>query len=234
MPAPSIPPPAPIQRLDEHERARPSGRRSRARQEAARGRQAHRPRAHRPLAGPRQLHRGRGLRASTGATTSAWRTQKVLGDGVVTGHGLVDGREVFVFAQDFTVFGGSLSGAYAPEDLQGDGPGDEGRQARHRPQRLGRRPHPGGGRVARRLRRHLPAQHPRQRRRPADQLHHGALRRGRRVLARHHRLHPDGRGHELHVHHRARRHQGGDARGGHEGRPRRRLARTRPGAACAT
>ena len=39
--------------------------------------------------------------------------QKVLGDGVVTGHGLVDGRKVFVFAQDFTVFGGSLSGAYA-------------------------------------------------------------------------------------------------------------------------
>ncbi len=39
--------------------------------------------------------------------------QKVLGDGVVTGYGLVDGRKVFVFAQDFTVFGGSLSGAYA-------------------------------------------------------------------------------------------------------------------------
>src|SRR3954471_15093045 len=39
--------------------------------------------------------------------------QKVLGDGVVTGWGLVDGRKVFVFAQDFTVFGGSLSGAYA-------------------------------------------------------------------------------------------------------------------------
>src|SRR5437868_4485137 len=31
------------------------------------------------------------------------------GDGVVTGHGLIDGRKVFVFAQDFTVFGGSLS-----------------------------------------------------------------------------------------------------------------------------
>ncbi|MEP7337175.1 MAG: acyl-CoA carboxylase subunit beta [Acidobacteriota bacterium] len=31
------------------------------------------------------------------------------GDGFVTGHGLVDGREVFVFAQDFTIFGGSLS-----------------------------------------------------------------------------------------------------------------------------
>ncbi len=39
--------------------------------------------------------------------------QKFAGDGVVTGHGLVDGREVFVFAQDFTVFGGSLSETHA-------------------------------------------------------------------------------------------------------------------------
>ncbi len=39
--------------------------------------------------------------------------QKVLGDGVVTGYGQVGGRQVFLFAQDFTVFGGSLSGAYA-------------------------------------------------------------------------------------------------------------------------
>lgn len=39
--------------------------------------------------------------------------QRFLGDGVVTGHGLVDGREVFIFAQDFTVFGGSLSETYA-------------------------------------------------------------------------------------------------------------------------
>jgi propionyl-CoA carboxylase beta chain len=38
---------------------------------------------------------------------------RVLGDGVVTGWGLVDGRKVVVFAQDFTVIGGSLSGAYA-------------------------------------------------------------------------------------------------------------------------
>ena len=35
--------------------------------------------------------------------------QRVPGDGVVCGHGRVDGRLVFVFAQDFTVFGGSLS-----------------------------------------------------------------------------------------------------------------------------
>jgi propionyl-CoA carboxylase beta chain len=39
--------------------------------------------------------------------------QKYPGDGVVTGHGLVDGREVFLFAQDFTVFGGSLSETHA-------------------------------------------------------------------------------------------------------------------------
>jgi propionyl-CoA carboxylase beta chain len=39
--------------------------------------------------------------------------QKYLGDGVITGHGLIDGREVFVFAQDFTIFGGSLSETHA-------------------------------------------------------------------------------------------------------------------------
>ena len=39
--------------------------------------------------------------------------QRVLGDGVVTGHGTIDGRLVFVYSQDFTVFGGSLSEAYA-------------------------------------------------------------------------------------------------------------------------
>jgi len=39
--------------------------------------------------------------------------KRVPGDGVVTGHGLVENRPVFVFSQDFTVFGGSLSGANA-------------------------------------------------------------------------------------------------------------------------
>ena len=39
--------------------------------------------------------------------------QRFLGDGVVTGHGTIDGRLVFIFSQDFTVFGGSLSEAYA-------------------------------------------------------------------------------------------------------------------------
>src|SRR5262245_9402251 len=35
-------------------------------------------------------------------------SKRIPGDGVVTGHGRVEGRPVFVFAQDFTVFGGSL------------------------------------------------------------------------------------------------------------------------------
>src|SRR4051812_30663291 len=39
--------------------------------------------------------------------------ERYLGDGVVTGHGTIDGRLVFVFSQDFTVFGGSLSEAHA-------------------------------------------------------------------------------------------------------------------------
>jgi len=39
--------------------------------------------------------------------------QRILGDGVVTGHGTIEGRLVFVFSQDFTVFGGSLSETHA-------------------------------------------------------------------------------------------------------------------------
>ena len=39
--------------------------------------------------------------------------QKILGDGVVTGYGTINGRLVYVFSQDFTVFGGSLSETFA-------------------------------------------------------------------------------------------------------------------------
>jgi propionyl-CoA carboxylase beta chain len=39
--------------------------------------------------------------------------QRIPGDGVVTGRGMIDGRLVYVFSKDFTVFGGSLSGAHA-------------------------------------------------------------------------------------------------------------------------
>src|SRR6516225_11369124 len=39
--------------------------------------------------------------------------RKIPGDGVITGYGTIEGRQVCVFSQDFTVFGGSLSGAFA-------------------------------------------------------------------------------------------------------------------------
>lgn len=38
---------------------------------------------------------------------------KILGDGVVTGYGEINGRLIYLFSQDFTVFGGALSGAFA-------------------------------------------------------------------------------------------------------------------------
>ena len=47
------------------------------------------------------------------ATDFGLDEQKIPGDGVVTGYGQIDGRLVYVFSQDFTVFGGSLSEAHA-------------------------------------------------------------------------------------------------------------------------
>src|SRR3982751_3615918 len=47
------------------------------------------------------------------ATDFGLADQKFLGDGVVTGWGRVEGRLIYVFSQDFTVFGGSLSEAHA-------------------------------------------------------------------------------------------------------------------------
>ena len=46
-------------------------------------------------------------------TDFGMQDQQILGDGVVTGHALIDGRPVYLFSQDFTVFGGSLSETHA-------------------------------------------------------------------------------------------------------------------------
>ena len=51
------------------------------------------------------------LKAGRGGSLS--QEKNYLGDGVITGHGSIDGREVFVFSQDFTVLGGSLGEAHA-------------------------------------------------------------------------------------------------------------------------
>ena len=47
------------------------------------------------------------------ATEFGLADRKILGDGVITGHGTIRGRPVYVFSQDFTVFGGSLGEAHA-------------------------------------------------------------------------------------------------------------------------
>ena len=47
------------------------------------------------------------------STNFGMEKNRIPGDGVITGHGRIDGREVMLFSQDFTVFGGSLSETYA-------------------------------------------------------------------------------------------------------------------------
>ena len=135
--------------------------------------------------------------------------QQVPGDGVVTGHGTINGRLVFVFSQDFTVFGGSLSEAHAEKickimdrAIQVGAPvigiNDSG-GARIQE----------GRRLARGLCRGVRAQRAGQWRGAAAQRDHGALRRGCRLLAGHDRLHLHGPRQLLHVRHRA----GGGAHG---------------------
>ncbi|NEX92946.1 acyl-CoA carboxylase subunit beta [Caulobacter sp. 17J65-9] len=51
-------------------------------------------------------------------TDFGMENQKIPGDGVVTGHGTINGRLVYVFSKDFTVFGGSLSGAHASKIIK--------------------------------------------------------------------------------------------------------------------
>ena len=46
-------------------------------------------------------------------TDFGMQEQQILGDGVVTGHALIEGRPIYLFSQDFTVFGGSLSETHA-------------------------------------------------------------------------------------------------------------------------
>ena len=69
-------------------------------------------------------------------------------DGVITGWGTVDGRKVFVFSQDFTLFGGALGEVFAEKIHKVMDLAAQGRRAGHRPQRRRRRPHPGGRRSA--------------------------------------------------------------------------------------
>ena len=89
------------------------------------------------------------------------------GDGVITGFGTIDGRPVCVFSQDATVFGGSLGEVYGEKIVKVMDLALRNGCPRGGSQRRRRRPHPGGDHGSRALRRDLPAQRPRQRRRAA-------------------------------------------------------------------
>lgn len=54
-----------------------------------------------------------GMLVTHRSTDFGMESEKFLGDGVVTGYGEINGRLIYVFSQDFTVFGGSLSETYA-------------------------------------------------------------------------------------------------------------------------
>ena len=82
------------------------------------------------------------------------------GDAVVTGHGTIDGRRVCVFSPGLHGLRRLAGRGHGREDVQDHGPGGQDRLPRDRHQRLRRRPHPGGRRLARRLRRRLRAQRP--------------------------------------------------------------------------
>ena len=108
------------------------------------------------------------------------------------------------------------------EDLQGDGHGGEVPLPADRDQRLGRRPDPGGGRLARGLCGDLLAERPGLGSGTPALARARALRRRGRVLPRDDRLRPDVGG-VVHVHHRPRRREDGDRRGGDLRGARRRL-----------
>ena len=147
---------------------------------------------------------------------------KIPGDGVVTGWGTINGRAVFVFSKDFTVFGGSLSEAHAQKitkiqdmALKARAPmiglfDAGGARIQEGVAALG-----GYGEV---FKRNVIAS----RGDSADLRHHGAVRRGRRLLAGHDRLHLHGPGHVLHVRHRPGGGAHGHERGGDGGGARRR------------
>ena len=203
-------------RADRAPRPRRPGRRRGADRKAARGGQAHRPRAGRPAPRPGVVRRGRRPghpplpRLRDGGEDHPRRRR---------GGGLRHHRRPagLPLRPGLHRLRRLAVGDQRAEDLQGDGPGGGERRAAHRPQRLRRGAHPGGGGVARRLRRHLPAQHPGLRGGPPDQRHHGAVRRRRGLLAGDHRLRLHGRGDQLHVRHRPRGHPHGDPRGGDQG-----------------
>ena len=148
--------------------------------------------------------------------------KRPLGDGVVTGYGTIDGRDVCIFSQDATVFGGSLGEVYGEKIVKVQELAIKtGRPLIGINDGAGARIQEGRG-LARPVRRDLPPQHPGLGRHPADLADHGRRRRRARLLPRAHRLRHHGRPDQPDVHHRSRRDQDRHRRGRHDGGARRR------------
>ena len=211
-----------LEKLEERARARPRRRRQGPHRGAAQARQADRPRAPRTpdgqglVRGVRHVRRAPLGRIRHGALEDPRRRRghrlghRQRPHGVRLRQGLHRVRRL------------ALRDPRA-EDHQDPGHGAEGARADHRPVRRRRRPHPGGRRLARRLRRGVQAQRPLLGRHPADQRHHGAVRGRRRLFAGDDRFHLHGARHQLHVRHRPGRGEDRHQRGGHRRRARRRL-----------
>ena len=150
--------------------------------------------------------------------------QRIPGDGVVTGYGTINGRLVFVFSQDFTVFGGSLSEAHAEKICK----------IMDQAMKVGAPViglnDSGGARIqegvaslagyAEVFQRNVMASGVV----PQISHDHGPVRRRRGLFAGDDRLHLHGEGQLLHVRHRPRRGEDGDPRGGHARGARRRAS----------
>ena len=93
------------------------------------------------------------------ATDFGLADKRFLGDAVVTGYGKVHGRLTFLYSQDFTVLGGSLSEAVAQKICKVMDLASGQRRAGSRTDRLRRSTNPGGCRQPGRLRGYLPAQY---------------------------------------------------------------------------
>ncbi len=161
------------------------------------------------------------------STEFGMEKSKIPGDGVVTGWGTVNGRTVFLFSKDFTVFGGSLSETHAQKIVKVQ---DMAMKARAPIIGLF---DAGGARIQEGVaalggygevfQRNVIASGVI----PQISRHHGPVRRRRRLFAGDDRLHLHGARHELHVRHRPRRGEDRHQRGGDGGGTRRRLACTR-------
>ena len=123
--------------------ARRARRRRRAAAQAARAGQAHRARADRAALRSRAPSKKSTSSSRIAAPTSAWSSQIIPGDGVVTGHGRVNGRVVYALRAGLHRLRRIALRDQRRQDLQDHGHGDAQRRADRRPQRLGRRAHPG-------------------------------------------------------------------------------------------